>query len=189
MQNKHKIFKSTLPIMKVSWIKIVLYVGLIPHSCKSLLQLFLAELLKQDNLTIVVTKIDLAILNQDDDDDKYDEELLTSEVQKYLCEKVFEISMTDLPKDVIFPVCGKWALMVKQLQNQNHPSDKIIINRVQKELDYFASTLDDQHEAPIDEKALWLLERSNIDKLESRYSQMNIIMIIANFSRLNIQYC
>ncbi len=175
--------------MKVSWIKIVLYVGLIPHSCKSLLLLFLAELLKHDHLTIVITKIDLAILNQDDDDDIYDEELLTSEVQTYLCEKVFEISMTDLPKDVIFPVSGKWALMVKQLQNQNHPSDKTIINRVQKELDYFASTLDDQHEVPIDEKALWLLKRSNIDKLESRYSQMNIIMIIANFSCPNIQYC
>ncbi len=122
-------------------------------------------------MTIVITKIDEAILNQPDED-TYDEELLISKVQAHLCEEVFKISMTDLPRDVIFPVSGRWALMAKQLRDL--PCSTPIVNQVQMEIDKLTSTSDDQREATIDEKALWLLKSSNIDKLESRYSQINV---------------
>ena len=121
-------------------------------------------------MIIVVNKMDSAVIPKYGDTRTSKTELVLK-VRQHLCENIFHCSEQDLPFDSIIPVSGQWAFYGRTfLMN---PSDRNLERQIQVEITNMFCYADESIkkkyiEFTIEEKALYLEERSNIKQLEYR---------------------
>ena len=103
---------------------------------------------------------------------KYSTMQVIDEVHRFLCGKVFGCEEEQIAKDYIFLVCGTWAYygkMYKKNQDDFEEAVEMEIDKIKymKEFDPVIKGKIDR-ETPTETKAPYLIELSNITKLEKR---------------------
>lgn len=106
-----------------------------------------------------------------DDDDQLDVESVVEKVHSYICKIC---SCTDIPKEVIVPVYGKWAHMARYLEK--HPECPERKESVVRTLASFSSqpagqgesTASFLHRKSVEELVEELEKHSNVRQLEER---------------------
>ena len=136
----------------------------------TLLHSFFIGIIKQNRLTVVVNKMDTALLP------KYgstyiSRKELVSKVRHHLCEKVFHCSEENLPGNMVIPVCGNWAFYGRNFQI--NPGDRVLEQQIDSEVCRICAAVNEENkkrysEFTSDEKAKYLESASHIDDLENR---------------------
>lgn len=132
---------------------------------------YFIDIIKQQRLTVVVNKMDSAMLPKFGRS-PISRSKLVGRVRQYLCENIFECSDNDLPEDLIIPVCGNWAFYGRSFQI--NPTDECLTNEIHEEFNKCLKCMPVDYEKrrecekDTDSKADILISESRIEDLGTR---------------------